>query len=132
MLVEVNKLVATPFSQKRIKNFFAQVISFFPEQVPENLSVVFVKEAEIRKWNKKYRQKDEATDVLSFLDPPEIMICWPILKKQATESREETEKELALLLLHGFLHILGYTHDQQEDALLMQFQEKEILEKIKY
>jgi probable rRNA maturation factor len=131
MLVEVNKLVSVPFSQKRIKSFFSQVVGFFSNQVPENLSVVFVEEGEIRKWNKKYRQKDEATDVLSFLDPPEIMICWPILEKRA-EKREKIEKELALLLLHGFLHILGYTHNQKKDTLLMQAKEKEILEKIKY
>jgi probable rRNA maturation factor len=60
------------------------------------------------------------------------MICWPILKKQAKERERKPKKELALLLLHGFLHILGYTHEQKEDTILMQSREKEILEKIKY
>ncbi|MCF7906956.1 rRNA maturation RNase YbeY [Patescibacteria group bacterium] len=132
MLVEINELVAVPFSKKDIQDFFSQVVPFFPGQSPENLSVVFVGESEIRKWNKKYRKKDEATDVLSFIDPPEIMICGPILKKQARERGRGVKEELVLLLLHGFLHILGYTHEQKEEAFLMQSREKEILEKIKY
>jgi probable rRNA maturation factor len=132
MLVEINKLTPVSFSRKEVQDFFSQVVSFFPGQSPENLSVVFVGENEIKKWNKKYRKKDEATDVLSFSDPPEIMICWPILKKQAKERERKPKKELALLLLHGFLHILGYTHEQKEDTILMQSREKEILEKIKY
>ena len=81
-----------------------------------NLSVVLVDEKTIRVINKKYRKKDQATDVLSFVyfrkdDFPknellgEIVICPSQTKKN--------EKGIVRVLIHGILHLLGYDHEKK-------------------
>lgn len=68
------------------------------------LSIALVDRARIRELNKKYRQKDKITDVLSFGDGlNEIVICPAVIK---------TKKELIRVLIHGILHILGYEHSK--------------------
>lgn len=74
----------------------------------------------IRELNHRYRGKDAPTDVLSFRAPEvfrvrgmlgELVICLPVLKKQAVELGHSPEEELRVLLVHGVLHLLGYDHE---------------------
>jgi probable rRNA maturation factor len=72
------------------------------------------------KLNKSYRRKGYATDVLSFISPEpfrsqgmlgELVICLPVLKRQAKSMGHPPEAELDILLVHGILHLLGMDHE---------------------
>lgn len=80
------------------------------------ISVVYLDPPAARQLNSQYRQKDYATDVLSFGDKStdalgELVICPQVLKKQAKEHGLSYQQELAYMLLHGVLHLLGYDHE---------------------
>jgi probable rRNA maturation factor len=82
--------------------------------------------------NATYRQKDYATDVLSFLlneDLPDgyylgdIFICYPVAETQAAENNISIQQELFTLMVHGILHLAGYDHET-DDGQMMAMQEK--------
>jgi len=77
------------------------------------LSLVFIDEKEIHKLNKKHRNVNSPTDILSFpLDKNsgEIFICLAQTKKMAKEFDRSYENFLAFLFIHGLVHLLGYDH----------------------
>ncbi|HEY3374834.1 MAG TPA: rRNA maturation RNase YbeY [Candidatus Aquicultor sp.] len=115
------------------------------EAAPENseLSIALVDEQQMQRLNAEYRGKDTPTDVLSFAtgeaeetpatmpDEPyligDVVICPAIAAKQAAEYGQTFEQEMALLLVHGILHLLGYDHETDEDASEMEAHEHDIL-----
>ncbi|WP_342602321.1 rRNA maturation RNase YbeY [Peribacillus sp. FSL E2-0159] len=110
------------------------------------LSVTFVDNDRIREINKEYRNKDSATDVISFAleemgeneveivgaEMPrmlgDIIISIERTKEQAEEYGHSFDRELGFLALHGFLHLLGFDHMNEEDEKEMFTKQKEILE----
>ncbi len=130
MLVEVNNIVSALISKKFIKDFLSKSDDIIRDSKIDLLSVALVGNSEIKKWNKKYRNKNSVTDVLSFEDPAEIIICWPRLIEQAQAQGHSRKKELAILLTHGFLHILGYDHQTDKEELLMQKKADKVLNQI--
>jgi probable rRNA maturation factor len=89
--------------------------------VRKNLIAVFVDEKRGRELNKSFRQKNYATDVLSFApiereSAGELVFCMQVLKSQAKEHRLSVRKEIAYLYIHGFLHLLGYDHEKSKRA----------------
>lgn len=90
------------------------------------IGLSLVGEAKIKELNKKYRGKNKVTDVLSFpldearlkkydiLPLGDIFICLPFAVKEAKRQSISLEKELAWLTVHGFLHLLGYDHPDDE------------------
>ncbi|WZY00980.1 rRNA maturation RNase YbeY [Bacillus sp. FSL W7-1360] len=110
------------------------------------VSVTFVDEKEIQSLNATHRGLDKATDVLSFalhdgeeevdLILPEgmsdmlgdIVISVPHIERQASEYGHTYERELAFLLVHGFLHLLGYDHMNETDEKKMFTRQEEILQ----
>ena len=117
---------------------------------PVELSVVITDDDTIRQLNRDYRGKDEATDVLAFalsedadatpfVSPPdgvsrlgEVLISCPQAKKQAKERGHPIERELALLVTHGVLHLLGYEHDDQPSRDRMRAIEDEVLKELSH
>lgn len=109
------------------------------------LSVTFVDNKRIQEINKEYRNKDSATDVISFAleemgeeeveiigaEMPrmlgDIIISIERTKEQAEEYGHSFDRELGFLALHGFLHLLGYDHMTEEDEKVMFSRQKEIL-----
>ena len=75
-----------------------------------DISVAIVSPLEIKKMNKKYRALDKVTDVLSYNDLNEIVICLAQAKKQAGENNNSVKREMTFLFLHGLLHLLGFDH----------------------
>ncbi len=78
--------------------------------------IAFVSKAEIQKLNREFRGKNKATDVLSFeSDDPsslgELAISPEVITKQAREHGLLVREELGYMVLHGFLHLLGYDHE---------------------
>lgn len=106
------------------------------------LSVTFVDKDEIQEINKTYRDKDKVTDVISFAleeDEPEItgiemprvlgdiIICTDVAQEQADSYGHSFERELGFLALHGFLHLLGYDHMNEQDEKQMFGRQDQIL-----
>jgi probable rRNA maturation factor len=89
------------------------------------LTIVFLNPALAKKMNKQFRQRDYATDVLSFaaMDDNalgELVLCPQVLQRQAKEHGLTYQQELGYMLLHGILHLLGYDHETgDEDAKIM-------------
>lgn len=106
------------------------------------VSVTLVDDEAIHLLNKKYRQVDRPTDVLSFpmeddLTAPEasgmvpllgdIVVSVPRAAEQAREYGHSLERELGFLVTHGFLHLLGYDHDSEEAEHEMIRRQEEVL-----
>jgi probable rRNA maturation factor len=92
-----------------------------------NLSLVFMGTIPARKLNREYRQKDYATDILSFpisKDEGEIIICPEVLKKKSKEFGRTESNYLQFLFIHGVFHLKGLDH-----GAIMERQEKKIREK---
>ena len=95
------------------------------EQGDPEVSIVFCDDAFIRSLNAQYRGKDKPTDVLSFAqDDPDllgdIVISLPTAARQAQAAGWTLENEVALLGVHGLLHLLGYDDETSEGAWEMQ------------
>ena len=94
---------------------------------PAEISVRVVGEAEGRALNLQYRHKDYATNVLTFdyAQEPVVMadlvLCGPVVEREAREQGKTLEAHFAHLLVHGALHAQGYDHETNErDALEME------------
>jgi probable rRNA maturation factor len=115
---------------------------------PYEVSLVFTDSETVKQLNRDYRGVDEPTDVLafymlpqkgadsSFALPPdgvtrlgEVIISYPQAVEQAREQGHSPEKELALLIIHGILHLLGYDHEEPREEAKMRAREKELLGK---
>lgn len=116
-------------------------------EVAGEVSVSFVSDEEIHELNRDYRGVDRPTDVLSFAltegeDFPEpdgtenevmlgdIVISVPTAIRQASDYGHTVKREMGFLLVHGFLHLLGYDHQSQEDEQEMFGIQEEVLESI--
>jgi len=103
----------------------------------KEVSLTFVPENMIRELNLKYRKKDSSTDVLAFSLTDkfcstenllgEIVICPDVASLNAQERGHSLEDELLLLVIHGTLHLLGYTDETDSGKKTMVRKEKEIL-----
>ena len=101
------------------------------------LSVVLMDDAEQQVLNKQWRQIDKPTNVLSFpqIEPfsPVLGLLGDITLARETLEREAVEQGVSFvdhfthLVVHGFLHILGYDHIEEQDALVMEGLETQIL-----
>nr|WP_249315337.1 rRNA maturation RNase YbeY [Bacillus sp. FJAT-49711] len=128
---------------KRLLNYAAEKEHIEDET---ELSVMIVSNDEIQKINKEYRGKDYATDVISFameelgedeqeiigVDMPrmlgDIIISSDKAQEQANEYGHSYARELGFLTIHGFLHLLGYDHIEEEEEKKMFARQNELLE----
>ncbi len=118
------------------------------------LGLLLTGQEKIRELNKTYRDTDKATDVLAFplapvyipgrepeedfVSPPdglkhlgEVVISYPQAQQQAAERGHSLKKELATLIIHGILHLLGYDHSEDKDEIEMKDRESLILKDLK-
>ena len=82
----------------------------------EEVSVLFCGDARMRRLNRDYRGKDRSTDVLAFPAAGgwllgDIVVSVPYAARQARRRGEPASREIDRLLVHGFLHLLGYDHE---------------------
>ena len=106
------------------------------------LSIVLCDDAFIHPINRDYRNKDKPTDVLSFSQREgefafhndnilgDVIISIETAKRQALERKHNLERETNILLIHGILHLIGYDHIEEAQALKMEGLEIEILSAI--
>ena len=104
---------------------------------PVELVIRVVDEAEARELNQRYRDKDRPTNVLSFPfeAPPEVeschlgdlVICAPVVAREAKQQGKALNDHWAHLVIHGILHLRGFDHQTEEEAQQMESLEKMIL-----
>ena len=122
------------------------------------LSLLFVDEATIAELNQRFMDAEGPTDVLAFpIDDPvvagrwpdastagpdrdepdpgdlplllgDVVVCPAVAERQAPSHAGSYEDELALLVVHGVLHVLGHDHDEPEETAVMQARERELLD----
>lgn len=108
------------------------------------VTIIFTIPDKIREINKKYRNIDKPTDVLSFpmfekeeiedikkTNRPEVLgdiiLSIEQIKNQAEEYGHSFEREFSYMIVHGFYHLLGYDHIKEEDKQAMRIKEEEVL-----
>jgi len=104
------------------------------------LSIRLVDEAESAELNSTYRGKNAPTNVLSFpfespipLEPRllgDLVLCVPVVEREADEQNKAIEAHWAHLLVHGCLHLLGYDHLEDDEAEAMEALEVGILKQL--
>jgi probable rRNA maturation factor len=117
---------------------------------PVELGLVIADDNTVHELNRIYRGVDDTTDVIAFtlsehsgtqtehfIMPPddvthlgEVIISLPQASEQASMQHHPLERELALLVAHGILHLVGYDHERPEDDLKMRAMEAKILQLI--
>jgi len=113
------------------------------EMAPENaeLSVLFCGERLMRNLNRRYRRRPQATDVLSFPQNGlpaaaevqllgDVVVCIPVARRQARRQGSCLSQEVAQLLAHGLLHLLGYRDDRPPAARAMERRQSELLARL--
>ena len=99
-----------------------------------SINIILVSSSEIQELNKKYREKDYETDVLTFPDGylnnlGDVFISIPKVVSQADEYKHSFERELGFLTIHGLLHSLGYEHETIDEEEIMTELQNRVLKK---
>lgn len=125
--------------------YVAQTLTAIHFEQPCDISIRLVDNLESQSLNLHYRQKDKPTNVLSFPSelPEEILpmldqvplgdlvICIPVVLKEAAEQHKTPEAHFAHMVVHGTLHLMGYDHELGEtDAEEMEALEIQVLEQL--
>jgi len=137
MKIEINNLTRKKIDPDFVKKILRKTVKLAAADLDLlHISIVFVNEAEIRKINRKYRQKNKSTDVLSFnlnsgynkkrkaieglpatlrvaRRAGELVLCPDVIAKNARENEMSFSHELAFVLAHGVLHVLGWRHGKK-------------------
>ena len=135
---------------KKIKKpdfFFNSLVRVFPRKYrfikkKVSLTVLLSNNKNIKKLNKKFRNKNKSTDILSF--PAEkklnikkspyigdIIISYEFMNKPKSSSALEFKSKITRIFIHGFLHLLGYDHIKLKDFKKMLIEEEKIYKTIK-
>jgi len=132
-MISINNLTRIPIEKKFLEKTANQVLRGEKKKIKE-LSIALVGQERIRELNKRYRGKNRPTDVLSFGDSndlAEIVICLQEVKKNANKFKIGFKKELARVLIHATLHLLGYEHEGlKKEAIAMGKKEEQYLSNI--
>jgi len=148
-MLEINNLTTVEIDEEFLRRVVNEVLKGEKIKKEVNLSLAFIGSGRMRKLNRKYRGKNRVTDVLAFPESEvlfekfkigplqkikglgEIVICLREVKKNAKRFNSTFEKELANVLIHGLLHLLGYDHEKNEkEAKKMQQKQQKYLEQI--
>ena len=132
---------------KKKESFFKSLVNLFPKKYrfakkKISLTILLSNNKNIRKLNKKFRNKDKSTDVLSFPSEKklnikkspyigDIVISYEFINKPKTLSTLEFKKKVIKIFIHGFLHLLGYDHIRLKDFKKMLVEEEKIYNIIK-
>ena len=136
--------------KKRIKKrdiFFNSLTQVFPKKYrfikkKVSLTVLLSNNKNIKKLNKKFRNKNKPTDVLSFPSEKkinikkspyigDIVISYEFMNKSKTLGSTEFKNKVTKIFIHGFLHLLGYDHIKLKDFKKMLIEEEKIYQNIK-
>jgi len=137
MIEIINQQNKYRINPKKFKSLFKKLVEHYRLKDPE-VSLVFVDTKTIKRLNQKFLRKNAPTDVLSFplgeksadgkFYLGDVVISIPQALKQSLSKKQSLEKELELLTIHGFLHLLGFDHsagiEEEEEKIRNLFLEK--------
>jgi len=143
ILLTVERATALPSpTDEAIRTWVGQVLTRakgLKGEHPE-ISIRIVDDAEAAQFNQTYRSKTGPTNVLSFPAdlPPDtgsgllgdLVICAPLVKKEAAQQHKSEKAHWAHLVIHGVLHLLGYDHTDAKDAEHMEALEIDLLDSL--
>ena len=148
-MISVNVVSESNFWKKKIKRpdiFFNSLVKIFPKKYrfikkKISLTILLSNNKNIQKLNKKFRNKNKATDVLSFPSEKkinikrspyigDIIIGFEFINKPRTLSTLDFKNKVTKIFIHGFLHLLGYDHVKLKDFKSMLIQEEKIYKTI--
>lgn len=142
IVLNVDRAFSRKVPRRRLTTLARRALAKQEVAAPAQLSIVVTDDSTMRDLNRRFRDKDVATDVLSFgidasdafVTPPdspdligEVVISFPTAERQAREQGRDVVEELEHLLLHGCLHLLGFDHEAAADARVMRAREEALL-----
>ena len=148
-MISIDVVVGSSLWIKKIKKphiFFNSLVKFFPKKYrfikkKVSLTILLSNNRNIKKLNKKFRNKNKSTDVLSF--PTEkkinikkspyigdIVVSYEFINKPKVLSALEFKNKLTKIFIHSFLHLLGYDHIKLKDFKKMLIEEEKIYQTI--
>ncbi len=148
MTAEIDVQIAPAFAQTLTAEKLRAVVeaALRHEGTTGDVTLVITDDKGIHSLNREFRDVDAPTDVLAFgaqeetekfVSAPEagnylgdVIVSYPRAVAQAAEQGHSTEEELALLIVHGVLHLLGYDHTTQEEKAIMWARQEAILKQI--
>ena len=144
-MIRVNTILENKLWKKKINKtsiFFNKLIKSFPKRYQFihktlTITVLLSNNKNIKKLNKKFRNKNKATDVLSFPSEKkinikkspyigDIVISYDFMNKPKTLTALEFRNKVAKIFIHGFLHLLGYDHIKLKNFKVMLVEEEKI------
>mgnify|MGYP001585980012 FL=1 len=119
---------------QRIANQLLQISNQSKPQEKQYLEIIFLNDQEMKKLKKKFLKQEGAHDVLAFPEPPNF----PHPEKKGRKLGEvylnsrflNQFDQLVFLMVHGLLHLLGFTHNHKSDTIRMEQAERQLMEKI--
>ena len=148
-MINVEVVSESNLWNKKIKKksvFFNSLVRFFPKKYrfikkKVSLTILLSNNQNIKKLNKKFRNKNKATDILSFPSEKklnikkspyigDIVISYEFINKPRTLSVPEFKNKVTKIFIHGFLHLLGYDHIKLIDFKEMIIEEEKIYQTI--
>ena len=135
--VPVVRRVKAPFGDAWIKKAVSAALRGAGRKGSFEVGVVFISDAEMTRLNRAYRGKRRTTDVLSFADGEhgllgDVLISVAQAERQARKAGKSLRQEIALLLVHGTLHLLGYDHETLKEEKAMFSLQDRILKTLRY
>ena len=144
-VVSEDKLWSKKIRKKNI--FFNSLVGFFPKKYrfikkKVSLTILLSNNQNIKKLNKKFRNKNKPTDVLSFPFEKkinikktsylgDIVISYEFMEKPKVLNSLEFKYKVIKIFIHGFLHLLGYDHIKHKDFKKMAVEEEKIYKLVK-
>lgn len=131
-----------PLSEEQLNSLASLALK--DQQTDAELTIRLVTPEEMIDLNHTYRKQNKTTNVLAFpcslpegieLDCPllgDVIICPEVLLEEAKQHNKSLEEHWALIIIHGVLHLLGYDHIEDKDALIMQAIEVKLLAELGY
>jgi len=149
-MISIDVVSESNLWNKKIKKaniFFNSLVKVFPKKYrfikkKVSLTILLSNNKNIKKLNKKFRNKNKATDVLSFPSEKkinikkspyigDIVISYDFMNEPKTLSILEFKSKVTKIFIHGFLHLLGYDHIKLKDFKVMLIEEEIIYQNIK-
>ena len=130
----LNRQRAHAVTRHHLEVFIERLVRQLPAPDGDSVALCLVSDRRMRELNRQFRGRDSTTDVLSFPAgvPPagadarplgDIVVSVPAAVRQADAAGHSVESELKTLVLHGYLHLLGYDHETDDGAMMRLQQE---------
>ena len=123
------------YLDETVKNAITRTLDYLGKNDKNlEISVVFADMEEIQDLNRRFRNVDKPTNVLSFPNDGiflgDIVLCYDVIRKEALEQNKMFDSHMIHLVVHSILHLLGYDHISDDEAEEMEALEIKILDEV--